>query len=466
MFNVKFFGAAGEVTGSMHLLEVGDKTVALDCGMFQGHRKESEAKNQQFPIEPEKLDAVILSHAHIDHAGRLPLLYKRGFRGPIYTSPATRDLCALLLADSAHIQSEDAKYLNKKRVPKGEEPIEPLYSETDAAETMRLFRTVSPDQAFDVMPGFRCQFFQAGHMLGSSFVRVEHKGNGAGPVTLLFSGDLGRPNSPILTDPEPFPPTNYLIIESTYGGRKHPPNADLKEQLARIVNETVQRGGKLIIPAFSVGRTQTIVYMLHQLALEQKIPKVSTYIDSPLAVNASQIFRLHPELFDAEAREFLRLTGDILGAGSCHYVRDAEESKKLNSIPASMIIISASGMAENGRIVHHIRNNIQNAKNTIMIVGFQAANTLGRRLVEKQPHVIIFNQELKVRAHIEVCNGFSGHADSDELENMYKPLARSCRGAFLVHGEPDQMEIMARRMREDGFAKVTCPSPGETFPLT
>jgi metallo-beta-lactamase family protein len=466
MLKLTFYGAAREVTGSMHLLDCDGVTVALDCGMFQGRRAESETKNINFPMSPATVQAVVLSHAHIDHCGRLPLLVKRGFAGPIFTTPATRDLCALLLADCAHIQSEDARFLNRKRIPRSEPPIEPLYTEADVADTLRLFKTVTPAQSFPVVRNLSCRFYQAGHMLGSSFVRLEHTAGNDSRVSLLFSGDLGRPNSPILSDPDPFPPSDYLLIESTYGGRRHPPNTDLKARLAEIVRATVQRGGKLIIPAFSVGRTQTVVYMLHQLNAEGAIPKIPIYIDSPLAISASEVFQGHPELFDAEATDFQRIAGALLKDPSVHYVREAEESKKLNAINGSCVIISASGMCENGRIVHHIRNNVQDPKNTILIVGFQAAHTLGRRLVERQPHVTIFGQELKVRANIEICNGFSGHADSDELEKMYKPLAPKCRAAFLVHGEPDQMEKMSATMRADGFSKVLAPAPGESFTLS
>ena len=466
MMNVTFYGAAREVTGSMHLIEADGMKVALDCGLFQGHRAESIAKNQTFPMNPTKLHAVVLSHAHVDHCGRLPMLVKEGFAGPIYTTPATRDLCALLLSDSAHIQQEDAKYLNKKRARKGEPLVEALYDEDDVAKTIGRFHTVPEQQPFWITRRLKARFHHTGHMLGASLLELAYTPpDGKPPVTLAFTGDVGRFNLPILRDPEMFPPCDYLITESTYGGRRHPPTGDLKGQLAEAVNDTIQRRGKIIIPAFSVGRTQVIVYFLHQLQLEGKIPCIPTYIDSPLAVNATEVFRLHPELFDREARRFLRQTGDILGSECCTYVRDVEESKKINRRRRPCIIISASGMCEAGRIRHHLKNNIQSPKNTIVIVGFQAAHTLGRRIVERQKEVRIFGRPFKLKARVVVLNGFSAHADRDELRRLIRPLSGRCKTAFLVHGEPDQMEVMQETMRSDGFSRVQMPKPGQRFDL-
>lgn len=467
MLNVTFCGAAREVTGSLHLLEADGMKVALDCGLFQGRRAEAEAKNKAFPFDASKLHAVVLSHAHIDHCGRIPLLVKNGFRGRIYSTPATRDLCALLLSDSAHIQQEDANYLNKKKSRAGEPNVEPLYDDDDDQQAMNLFQTVACGQPFWITRRLKARFQMSGHMLGAASVALEYKQpNGDKPVSLVFSGDVGRFDIPILRNPKPFPEADYLIVESTYGGRHHPPTDDLGVRLAAVVNDTIARKGKLIIPAFSVGRTQVLVYSLHQLQAAGTIPRVPIYIDSPLAVNATEVFRMHPELFNAEAQSFQRQTGDILGACDCTYIREAEESKKLNRIRRSCIIISASGMCETGRIVHHLRNNIQNPRNTILIVGFQAAHTLGRRIVEKQPKVSIFGQKLSLKAQVVVLNGFSGHADIDELRRLCKPTARRCRRAFLVHGEVDQMEAMKSALAEDGFGDVELPSAGEKFELT
>jgi len=461
-----FYGAAREVTGSMHLVEADGLLVGLDCGLFQGRRAESQEKNLGFPFDPARLHAVVLSHAHVDHCGRLPLLTKRGFAGPVYATPATRDLAALLMADSAHIQVEDARFISKKHARHGLPPVEPLYDEDDAASALRCFRAVADGQPFWITKRLRVRFHQTGHMLGAALIELEYSPpDGGRAVRLVYSGDVGRFETPILQDPHPFPPCDYLICESTYGGRRHPPTADLKNQLAEVINATVARRGKVIVPAFSVGRTQTIVYMIHQLQMEQRISRIPVFIDSPLAVNATEVFRLHPELFDAEARQFLRQTGDILGAECCRYIRDAEESTRLNTRRSPCVIISASGMCETGRIVHHLRNNIGSPKNTILIVGFQAANTLGRRIVERQPHVTIFGEKHKLRAQVVALNGFSGHADRDELDRLLAPLAHFCRAAFLVHGEPDQMAVMQETMRMRGFRRVETPAAGESYEL-
>lgn len=466
MLKLTFYGAAREVTGSCHLLEADGMNVLLDCGLFQGRRSESNAKNQEFPIDPAKLHAVVLSHAHIDHCGRLPLLVKRGFCGPIFATAATRDLCALLLADSAHIQAEDARFLNKKRARRGEPPIEPIYDDNDAADALRQFQTISNDRTFWVTRRLKARFREAGHMLGSASVELTFTPpNGPKPVSLVFTGDLGRFDIPILRDPRPLPDCDYLITESTYGGRRHPPADDLPAELEAVIKDTVQRGGKVIVPAFSVGRTQVIVYSIHRLMTEGRIPEIPVFIDSPLSVNATEVFRLHPELFDADARSFQRANGDILGAECCTYIRDVDESKRLNRRRAPCVIISASGMCETGRIVHHLRNNIQSPKNTVLIVGFQAAHTLGRRLVEGEEHVNIFGKKLRVRAKVVTLNGFSAHADRDELRRLHRPLAARCRTAFLVHGEMEQMEALSRTMRDDGFRDVRLPASSESVRL-
>lgn len=465
-----FCGAAQEVTGSLHLIEVEGRRVALDCGLFQGHRSESAAKNRTFPFDPATLDALIVSHAHIDHTGRIPLLVKQGFRGAIHCTPPTRDLCAIMLADSAHIQEEDARFMAKRMArttgrPRPA-PIEPLYGAQDAVDALRRFRICPFGESFAVTPTLSAEFHEAGHMLGSAGIRVTWRPAGAVPVRLVFSGDIGRPGTPILRDPAALPECEHLICESTYGGRRTERNDDLKERLATIVRETMAAGGRVIIPAFSVGRTQMLVYMLHQLAVEKRLPDVPVFIDSPLAVNATEVFKLHPECYDAEARSFNVSTGDMLGAGCCTYVHDVEQSKALNRRRRPCVIIAASGMCENGRILHHLRNNVGSRKNTVMIVGYQAAHTLGRRLVERQPRVKIFGEQHAVRARIEVLNGFSAHADCDELRAITRPLARRVQSAFLVHGEPDQMNAMAGWMREDGFGRVEIPAAGTSFVLS
>jgi metallo-beta-lactamase family protein len=465
MATVQFCGAAREVTGSMHVLECDGKLIALDCGLFQGRRSETAAKNKSFRIKPADVHAVVLSHAHIDHAGRLPMLVRQGFSGRIYATPATRDLCAIMLADSAHIQQEDARYLNKKRARTGEPPIEPLYMPEDAVAAVKLFQTVSYDMQFRVSKSIQVTFFETGHMLGSAGVRLLISEPDRPPVRLVFSGDVGRFDLPILRDPAPIPECDYLICESTYGGRATPKADDLKAQLEAVIRKTSSRGGKVIIPAFSVGRTQSVVYYLNQLRQEGRIATIPVFVDSPLSVNATEVFRMHPECYDVDARAFHTKNGDLLGARWVTYITEVEESKALDRRRNPCVIISSSGMCESGRILHHLKNNIQSPKNTVLIVGYQGANTLGRRLVEGEKQVTIFNQRRTVRAEVVVLNGFSGHADRHELERLTSPLAGECRAAFLVHGEMDQMQALSTTMRTRGFRRVEMPEPGGKYEL-
>jgi metallo-beta-lactamase family protein len=462
MVRVFSCGAAGEVTGSMHVVQFDGKTLVLDCGMFQGRRAEADAKNREYNLPLDKVDALILSHAHIDHSGRLPRLVRDGYRNAIYATPATRDLCTVMLADSAHIQQEDTKFVNKKRVRNGELPIEPLYSQQDALDTIPLFRTISYYQAFEPTPGVTARFFEVGHMLGSAGVHLLIDQPGRRALSLVYTGDLGRPNMPLLRDPAPLPDCDVLLTESTYGNRKTEGVELAKQRLADVVLKTIEHKGKVIVPAFSVGRTQVIVYFLHQLFEEGLLPKVPVYVDSPLSVNTTEIFKLHPECFDSEARAFDRLTnGNMFGGDCCTYIRDVEESKRLNAIKDPCIILSASGMCETGRILHHLANNIDNPRNTILIVGFQAANTLGRRLVEKAKQVRIFGEPYDVKARVAVINGFSAHADCDELDDTVRPQAGNCRTALLVHGEPDQQQAFAQRMQTMGYKDVRLMERGQ-----
>ena len=451
----------------MHLVEVDGRTIALDCGLFQGRRSEANAKNVSFPCPPGRIDAVILSHAHIDHCGKLPRLVRDGFGGPIYATPATGDLVELLLADSAHIQQEDALYWNKKRVRRGDRPIEPLYTLEDAQAAITQLQPRHMNDWFEVLSGVRAKFIEAGHMLGSAIVALEiDRGNGQPPIRVTFSGDLGRPGMEILRDPEPLPECDYLIMESTYGGRITPDPESMREQFAEVINHTVERGGKIIIPSFAVGRTQVIVYDYHVLLVQNKINRrVPVIIDSPLAVNATDVFRRHPEVYDREALAMRRLTGDMFDCDGCEYIRDVEQSKALHDRHQPMIIISASGMCEVGRILHHLKNNIEDSRNTVLIVGYQAEHTLGRRLVEKARQVKIFGETYEVRAKVKVLNGFSAHANATELLAAARPLAGEVRQAFLVHGELDQSQALADSMRAAGFAGVTIPEPGQTWKL-
>ena len=449
-----FHGAAGEVTGSLHMLRVDDHWVMLDCGMFHGRRAETEEKNRGWPVPPGEVSAVILSHAHIDHSGRLPRLVRDGFDGTIFATPATRDLCAIMLADSAHIQEEDVQYVNKKRRKKGLEPVEELYNYADARNAVSLMQSVSYGRWFPVVPGLRARFQDAGHMLGSAGVQLEFARRDGRAPGLFYTGDVGRPDKPILRDPRPFPKVDYVICESTYGGRLHEPVEDAERLITEVVNRTVDRGGKVIIPAFSVGRTQTIVYFLHQKMVTGEIPRIPVFVDSPLAVNATDVFRMHPECYDAEARAFRSVTSDILGGDCCTYIRDVQDSIALNRRRKPCVILSASGMCEFGRIRHHIKNNIRSKKNTILIPGFQAEHTLGRRLADGVEKITLFHESLPVRAEVVQLHGFSGHADQAELLQFLSPLSGDVGRVFLSHGEPDQSEALAGKLRERGFNLV------------
>lgn len=464
---LRFHGAAREVTGSMHLLEVNGHTIALDCGLFQGKRSEANAKNVAFPCAPPKIDAVILSHAHIDHCGKLPRLVRDGFTGPIFATPPTCDLADILLADSAHIQYEDALYWNKKRVRRGDPPIEPLYSADDAEAAVRQFQRRSDGEWFGVVTGVRAQFVEAGHMLGSAMVTLEiDREAGKPPMRITYTGDLGRTGMEILRDPEPIPECDYLICESTYGGRMTADPESMRDQLAEVINRTVERGGKLIVPSFAVGRTQVLVYDYHVLTVQKKLAReIPVIIDSPLAVKATEVFRKHPEVYDREAQAMQRLTGDMFAANGCEYIQDVEQSKALNGRREPMMIISASGMCEVGRILHHLKNNIENPRNTVLIVGYQAAHTLGRRLVEKAKQVKIFGEMYQVKARVKVLNGFSSHANSAELLRAVTPLAAKVRQVFLVHGEPDQSEALSAALQGNGITNVSIPEAGQSFRL-
>lgn len=465
MAGLLFHGATEEVTGSMHMVRVDDHWVALDCGMYQGRREESESKNRQWPMPPKEISAVVLSHAHIDHSGRLPKLVKDGFEGPIFCTPATRDLAAIMLPDSAHIQEEDTFYVNKKRARKNLPPIEPLYNYKESLQAIRQIRSTSYSRWFPVIPGLMARFNEAGHMLGSAGVELNFgKRNGDTP-SLYFTGDVGRPHKPIIRDPRKFPECETIICESTYGGRVNEQVEDAKDQLVDVVNRTYERGGKVIIPAFSVGRTQTIVYFLHEQMVAGAIPKLPVYVDSPLAVNATEVFKMHPECYDAEARAFHRVTGDILGGGCCTYIRDVNESKALHRRRKPCVIISASGMCEAGRIRHHIKNNIRSTKNTILIPGYQAAHTLGRRLADGDDTIMLFHEKMPVRAEVVQLHGFSGHADQTDLLNLLTPLAKKAQRVFLVHGETDQSTVLADKLRQRDFGEVSVAKRGQRAEL-
>lgn len=459
---VTFWGAARTVTGSKHLLVGRQGTVLLDCGLFQGRRAESEARNRTLPFQPGSVDALVLSHAHIDHSGAVPLLVKGGFDGPIHATAATTDLCRAMLLDAAHIQMKDAEFLNKRRHAKhGRDAVEPLYDAKDVARALDQFQSHPYGEAFEVRPDLTATFHEAGHILGSAYVEVRWKENGR-DGSLVFSGDLGRPKRPIIRDPEPLPHADHLIIEGTYGGKTHPDDDSLLSALERAVRETLDRGGRIVIPAFAVGRTQEVVYALTRLVAAKRIPELPVFLDSPLANEVQAIVSRHTDIFDEETRAALARGEDPIGMRRVVPVREAEESKKLNERAGTFVTIAASGMCEAGRIVHHLHHTIEDPRHTVLIVGYQAEGTLGKRLVDKVPEVKIFGEPHTVRAHVVVLNGFSAHADHPALVAQ----AESCRptaGCAIVHADLVRAEALKAGLPSSIAARI--PVEGETWEL-
>jgi metallo-beta-lactamase family protein len=445
----------------MHLLEIQGQRILLDCGFVQGHRREAEHRNRDLPFDPRSLHAVVLSHAHIDHSGNLPSLIKGGFEGPIYTTGATRDLCAVMLPDSAHIQAQDARWLRKKAAKWNLDVVEPIYTARDVLATMRRFITVSYDVPVPIGDGITLTFRDAAHVLGSASVVLEVKEGGATvPTRVIFSGDVGREETPLLRSPVPAWEADVLIMESTYGNRLHDPYETADAEFAATITRTVARGGKIIIPTFALERAQEVIFSLKRLLERGKIPAVPVVVDSPLTADITQVFRLHPESLD-EAVEHLYVKNDSpFFFPGLRYVRRVEESKALNGVEGPMIIMSANGMCEAGRILHHLRNNIEDERNTIVFVGFQAQHTLGRRIVERQPEVKIFGRPHQLRASVVTLNALSGHADQKGLVDFARPSSSSCERCFLVHGELEQQEVLAEKLREAGFASVEIPERG------
>jgi metallo-beta-lactamase family protein len=465
---ITFHGAVRTVTGSQHLLSVRGHRLLLECGLFQGRRKEAFARNRNLPYPADAVDALILSHAHIDHSGNIPNLVKSGFRGEIVSTFATRDLCAAMLRDSGYIQERDVEYVNKKRARQGLPPVEPIYTQEDAVDSLHYFTAISYGRAYEVLPGVRVTFFDAGHMLGSAIVALDVKDGADEEKRLVFSGDLGRPDTPILRDPTIIKEADVLLVESTYGDRRHESFPDAQRELQRVVQETCDRGGVVVVPSFAVGRTQTLVYLLHQLIAGGELPPLPVYVDSPLAINVTSVFRLHPEAYDKETRAFMRedTHHDPFGFETLRYTRTVEQSKALNELHGPAVIISASGMAEAGRIQHHLKNRVEDPRNTILIVGWQAPDTLGRRLVEKQPVVRVFGEEYRLRARVEVINGFSAHADREELLAWVRQFTRRPAHTFVVHGEEEaSLALQEALAGELGFADVVVPALGQSFVL-
>ena len=454
---LNFHGAAHTVTGSQHLLDVNGHRLLLDCGLYQGKRSETYLRNLNFAYDPRQVDAVILSHAHIDHCGNLPNFVKNGFEGPIYATRATVDLATIMMADSGRIQESDAEFVNRKRLARGEEPIEPLYTETDAERAAQLFHPLDYEQPFVPVPGVVARFIEAGHILGAAAVSLEIEENGR-KTRFWFSGDIGRYDLPLLRDPILPTDVDYMIMECTYGDKPHNDPGVAFDEFREIVSRTLKRGGKIIIPAFAVGRTQELVYHLNMMMFTGDVPPAPVFVDSPLAVNASQIFKKHPECFDDETRWFVQQASHpALDFKLLTYVQSVEESKALNLCKDPMVIISASGMAETGRILHHLRNNIENPKNTVCIVSWQAPHTLGRRLADREKQIKIFGEPYTVNAEVATIGGLSGHAGQDLLTRYAVNVKDTVQKIFLVHGEATPAAALTEKLKVQNIREVYYP---------
>lgn len=460
-------GAAQTVTGSQHLIEVNGHRLLLECGLYQGRRQETYRRNLDFPYQAGDVDAVLLSHAHIDHSGNLPNLVKQGFEGPIYATPATAHLSNVMLMDSGHIQENDAAYVNMKRARKGEPSVEPLYTLEDAARVAQYFVPQKYETWFQPIPGVAARFVDAGHILGSAAICLDVE-ESRRTTRLWFSGDIGRRDLPMLRDPVLPERADFLLMECTYGDKPHAHPEEAYEELRTVVKRTVERGGKVIIPAFAVGRTQELVYVLHQMFENGEIPRVPVVVDSPLAVKATDIFRAHPECFDDETRTFMNKNGyrSALGFDLLTYTRSVEESKALNDQKDPMIIISASGMAEAGRILHHLKNNIGDPRNTVLIVSWQAPYTLGRRLADREEKVRIFGESYHRRAEVATIGGLSAHAGQTFLREYARASEGTLRAIALVHGEPGPANALRDCLEADGVqAPIHYPAPHETLDI-
>jgi metallo-beta-lactamase family protein len=446
---ITFCGAAETTTGSQHLIEVNGMRLLLDCGLYQGRRGDAWERNQTFAFDPASIDAVVISHAHIDHSGNLPNLVKQGFCGNVYATFATRDLCQIMLADSARIQVADAAFVNKKRARKGLPEIQPLYSPPEAERALRNFVSLDYHRPMPIGRGVTLEFFDAGHILGSAQValRIEVPGTSE-KKTLLFSGDIGRGSNDLLRDPERIEGVDYLIMESTYGGHEHELPTTARDALCALINVARQRGGKILIPAFAVERTQQLIYALHQIIESECIEPIPVYVDSPLAVSATEVFRLHPECFNDEVYQFLFARRDPFGFESLRLIRDVKESMALNSLPGVAIIVASSGMCEAGRILHHLRNNISDPKTTILFVGYCAENTLGWKIRNGDSTVNIFGESFENRATVEILDSFSGHADNSELVDYFRETGGKKSHVWLVHGSPERCGALLPQLRE------------------
>lgn len=469
---ISFEGAARTVTGSRHRIAWGARALLFDCGLFQGHRQEADRVNRSFRFEPNAVDTVVLSHAHLDHSGNLPTLVHRGYAGRIHATPATAELCAPMLADSAFLMGRDLDHVRQRRHERGANgdadapapPLEPLYTPEDVATTVQRFETHPYHATWSPLPGVTGCYYDAGHILGSALTALEFR-DGANVFRLGMSGDLGRPNRPILQDPESPPGVDALVLESTYGNRLHPDGAVSDHMLADIVRRTAARGGRVLVPAFAVGRAQEIVATLHTLTLEGAVPELPIYVDSPLAGKATEVFKHHPELFDDAARASFERDGEPIGFARLRYTHSPGESRALNEVTEPCIIVSASGMCEGGRILHHLLHGLSDPRNTVMLVGFQAEGTLGRRLQDGAEIVSIFGEPVRRRAEVAALSGYSAHADQSELLAWVGALSPRPRRIFLVHGELEAAGVLAEKLHEQYGIEVVVPAAGERYRL-
>ncbi|MCQ2391323.1 MAG: MBL fold metallo-hydrolase [Kiritimatiellae bacterium] len=460
---ITFYGAAQTTTGSMHLVEACGKRILLDCGLYQGHRKEAFEKNRNLPFDPRTIDYVILSHAHVDHSGNLPQLVRHGFHGRVYMRQSTADLVDVLLRDSCFLQNRDLEFINKKRRAQGKHLFEPLYEEEDVDALMSLVTPVHMRTPTELCKGITLTFFNAGHILGSAQTVLDVDGGAGHKHRILFSGDLGQPNQPILKHYEYPQGADIVLAESTYADRLHPSAEDVEGRLKGYIDDIIQQKSKLIIPAFSVGRTQQILYFLNRLLAAKRIYPIPVYIDSPLSQKATKIYEKHTGCYNDEARQLLAEGINPLTFPGLKFVETPEQSKSLNDLRGPMIIIAASGMCEGGRVLHHLKECVSDPRNIVLIVGFQAENTLGRRLVEYHDPIKILGEEVPLKARVQTINALSAHADKKGLMDWFDGVKMDVKQFFAIHGEPEKVSAMVELVKEHGVFNAVAPEPGQTF---